>query len=68
MSNFDIEIYDTESTIGDEYAARAEEAYYRMIDGIADLIVSYGRDRVMVDVTEAVMSKFDELAKEGLLK
>jgi hypothetical protein len=45
-----------------EYAAfMAESFYFSTVDRMADLVVSYGRDRVMADVTEAVLEKLHEL-------
>lgn len=44
-----------------------EEFYWDVLDKMSDLIVSYGRDRVMTDCTELVLSKLQELQKENLV-
>jgi hypothetical protein len=38
-----------------------EYHYFDVVDRMADLIVSYGRDKVMADVTEKVLEKLQEL-------
>lgn len=52
---------------GDAIAAQHEDFYMETIDRMAALMLSYGRDRVMADVTEAVIAKIGELSSmEGL--
>jgi hypothetical protein len=38
-----------------------EAFYYETLDRMADLILSYGRNRVMADCTELVLMKLQEL-------
>lgn len=59
-----INLYESEA----ERAAMEQECfYYDCIDRMSDLIISYGRDRVMADVTEDVLKKLNELSNNGEL-
>ena len=46
------------------YASLAEDFYVNVVDNMAELIISYGRDRVMSDVSALVMQKLSELESE----
>lgn len=45
----------------DDNAWEYEAFYFDTLDRMAELIVSYGRDRVMADCTELVIKKLNEL-------
>jgi hypothetical protein len=49
----------------DDQSWQAEAFYFDTIDRMSDLIVAYGRNKVMTDVTEAVVNKLSELSKFG---
>jgi hypothetical protein len=47
----------------DDNSWQYEAFYHDTIDRMSDLIVSYGRDKVMADVTEVVIKKLNELGE-----
>ena len=58
-----INLYESEA----ERAAMEQEMFYfDCVDRMSDLIISYGRDRVMADVTEDVLRKLNELSSNGV--
>ena len=63
----DTDFPDVSDPAGDAIAAQHEAFYFDTVDRMAELMLSYGRDRVMVDVTEAVIAKLGELSSEGEL-
>ena len=52
-----INMYESEA---ERAAMEAEAFYFDCVDRMSDLIISYGRDRVMADVTEDVIKKLNE--------
>jgi hypothetical protein len=59
-----INMYESEA---ERAAMQAEWFYFDCIDRMSDLIISYGRDRVMADVTEDVVKKLSEFKDIGEL-
>ena len=61
MSDVEIDMMDDPA---ERAAFEAEMFYYDCIDRMSDLIVAYGRDRVMADVTDLVVKKLSEIQGE----
>jgi hypothetical protein len=61
MSEYEIDMMNDPAEIA---AFQAEMFYFNTIDVMSDLIVAYGRNRVMADVTEAVIKKLSEIEGE----
>ena len=60
-----INMYESEA---ERAAMEAECFYFDCVDRMADLIVAYGRDRVMADVTEDVIKKLNEFKQNEELQ
>ena len=58
MDTNSIEFADSDS---EDNSWMYEAFYFDTLDRMADLILSYGRDRVMADCTELVLIKLQEL-------
>ena len=55
MSNYDMDINDM-----DDEALKYECWYWSTVQDMAELLIANGRDKVMADVTEVVISKLKQ--------